>query len=124
MKMRFQNATLVFLDVSGDDGLSGLSAQMQEGGCNCAMVEERERAEYLVTVKTSLSRCSGESGTVFCYANAIAVVNNLKFQKPVNVSVPEAKGGWVKGDKGKAAEEAFKKLTSSLAEKINQTIDQ
>jgi hypothetical protein len=124
MKMRFQNATSVYLDISGDDDLSRLGAQMQEKGCNCNMAENRKNAEYLVSVKNKLSRCSGESGTVFCYANATVTVNNLKFQKPINVNIPEAKGGWVKGDREKASEEAFKKLTSSLAEKINQTINQ
>jgi uncharacterized protein YcgL (UPF0745 family) len=124
MKMQLQNATSVYLDISGDGDLSRLGAQMQEKGCNCNVTEEKEKAEYLVAVKTTLSRCSGESSAVFCYANATVTVHNLKSQKTVNVSIPEAKGGWVKGDKEKAAEEAFKKLTSSLAEKINQTINQ
>jgi hypothetical protein len=124
MKMQLQNATFVYLDISGDNDLSRLGTQMQENVCNCTITEEKEKAEYLVAIKTKLSRCSGDSGTVFCYANATATVNNIKSQKPVNINIPEAKGGWVKGDKDKAAEEAFKKLTNSLAEKINQTINQ
>jgi hypothetical protein len=126
VKMQLQHGTSVYLDISGDNSLDGLGAEMQEKGCNCTIAEEKENADYLVAIKTKLSRCSEArpGGAGFCYANATVAVNNLKFKKPVSVKIPEAKGGWVKGDKEKAMEEAFKKLTGSLAEQINQTINQ
>jgi hypothetical protein len=127
LKMQFQNGTSVYLDISGDysNDLDGrLRAQMQEKGCNCAMAETKEEADYLVTIKTKLSRCIEAGGAIFCWANATAEVNNLKLKKPVSLNIPEAKGGWAKGDKTKATEEAFKKLTGFLAEKISQSINQ
>jgi len=124
MKMRLKDATAIYLDVSGHDA-ELLSAQMQESGCNCAIVANREKADYHVTVRAKLSRCTEASGgAVFCYANAAITVDDIKFHKSVNVKVPEAKGGWTRGDKDKATEEAFKKLISSSAEKIIQTINQ
>jgi hypothetical protein len=127
-KIQLQNGTTVHLDISSD-GYGDLNwllrAQMQEKGCNCAIVEKKEDADYLVSIKTKVSRCNEASpgGTVFCWANAVAVVSNLKLGKPVNLNIPEAKGGWIKGNKDKATEEAFKMLAGSLAEKINQAIN-
>ncbi|MDR2579431.1 MAG: hypothetical protein LBC85_00355 [Fibromonadaceae bacterium] len=127
MKARLRNATKVYLDISGNgehDFAERLSAQMQEKGCNCTIAEEREGSDYLVAIEAKLSRCTEGTGLVFCYANAAVVVNNLRLGRPVSVKIPEAKGGWPNGNKDKAMEETFKKLTSSLAEKINQAINQ
>ena len=125
MKIQLQNGTSVYLDVSGDNNLEALSAEMQERGCNCSIAETKEDADYLVTIKNKLSNCNeAGNGLVFCYANATVAVNSLKFNKPISVKIPEAKGGWANNNKDKATSETFKKLTSSLAEKINQTINQ
>jgi hypothetical protein len=125
MKTQLQSGTAVYLDVSGDGGLDGLGAEMREKGCNCSIAEEKEDADFSVSVKSKLSRCEENSyGQVFCYANAAVSVNNLSSKKNASVKVDEAKGIWTKGNKDKAAEEAFKKLTKSIAEKINQTINQ
>ncbi|MDR2595314.1 MAG: hypothetical protein LBC87_11150 [Fibromonadaceae bacterium] len=125
MRMRLQNGTSVYLDISGDSGLETLSAEMQEKGCNCSIAETKEDADYSVTIKNKLGDCSeAGNGLVFCYANATVAVNSLKFNKPVSVKIPEAKGGSPNNNRDKAAAETFKKLTNSLAEKINQTINQ
>ncbi|MDR2732379.1 MAG: hypothetical protein LBB36_04085 [Fibromonadaceae bacterium] len=125
MKIRFENATSVYLDISGDNDLDKLSAEMQEKGCNCTIADKKESANYLIIIKTKLSRCNEESnGLFFCYANAAVIVENLKLKTPVNVKIPEAKGIGTKGNKDKAIEAAFKKLIDSLSEKINKTINQ
>ena len=128
-KIQLQNATAIYLDVSGYEKYSDmneqLGAQMQENGCNCAIAKTMDEADYLVTIKTKLSRCNkNDNGTVYCYANANATVNNLKHKNTVNVKIPEAKGGWTNGNKDKATEEAFKELANFLSEKIIQTINQ
>jgi len=127
MKMQLQSAISVYLDVSKSDYSDldkRLYAQMQENGCNCA-IAKKENADYLVTINAKLNNCNETgSGPVFCYANATVEVNNLRCKKTVSVKIPEAKGAWMKGNKEKATEEAFKKLTNSLAEKIIQTINQ
>jgi hypothetical protein len=124
-KTQLQNGTSVYLDISGDNDLGGLGAEIQEKGCNCTIAEERGNAEYLVTIKTKLSRCDeNKYRQIFCYVNAIVIINSTKLKKTVNLKVDEEKGGWTNGNKDKATEEAFKKFISSLAEKINQTINQ
>jgi hypothetical protein len=129
-KIQLQNGTAIYLDISGnEENYSNLDeqlgAQMQEKGCNCTIAEEKEAADYTVTIKAKLSRCNENPyGEVYCYANADAIVNNPKFKKPVNIKIPEAKGGWANGNKDKATEEAYKELTNFLAEKIIQTITQ
>jgi hypothetical protein len=76
------------------------------------------------SVNAKFSRCTeNELEEVFCYANADASVNNSKFQRHLVLKIPEAKGGWANSNREKATEEAFKKLTSSLAEKIVQSIN-
>ena len=125
MKMQLQNGTSVYLDISGDSDLETLGAEMQERGCNCSIAETKEDADYSVTIKNKLSNCNeAGNGLVFCYANATVAVNSLKFNKPISLKIPEAKGGWANNNKDKATAETFKKLTGSLAEKINQTINQ
>ena len=129
VKMQLQNSTAIYLDISGNERYSDmdeqLGTQMQEKGCNCTIAETIDKADYLVTVKTKLNNCiQNNNGMVYCYANANATVNNFKYKKPVNVKIPQAKGGWINGNKDKATEEAFKELTNSLAEKIVQTINQ
>jgi hypothetical protein len=125
LKMQLQNGTSVYLNISGDDNLESLGAEMQEKGCNCSIAEKEEDADYSVAIKSKLSNCTESgNGLVFCYATATVVVNSLKQGKLASVKIPEAKGGWPNNNKDKATAEAFKKLTSSLAEKINQTINQ
>ncbi|MDR2731611.1 MAG: hypothetical protein LBB36_00150 [Fibromonadaceae bacterium] len=127
-KVFLRNAATVYLDISGNEGNYSdmdkqLGIQMQEKGCNCTITEDKKGADYLITVKTKLNSCNEPSrGLVFCYANANVLVNSPKLKNPLSVKIPEAKGGWSKGNKDKAIEETFKNLTSSLAEKINQTI--
>ncbi|MDR0517714.1 MAG: hypothetical protein LBH25_11785 [Fibromonadaceae bacterium] len=127
-KMQLQHGTAIYLDISSEDyGDLGwqLKAQMQEKGCNCSVAENEEEADYSVSVKARLGSCSeAGNGLVFCHATATAALNNLKLRKTVSISIPEAKGGWANNDKAKASAEAFKKLTNSLAEKINQSINQ
>jgi hypothetical protein len=125
MKMQLKEGTTIYLDISGDNVLNELSAQIQEKGCNCTIVEKKENADYLIAIKTKLSRCNEAGrGLVFCYANATIVVNNSKYEKPVNVNIPEIKGSWTDGNKDKAIEETFKEQINSLAEKIIQTMNQ
>jgi hypothetical protein len=125
IKMQLQNGTSVYLDISGDSGLEALGAEMQERGCNCSLAETKEDADYSVAIKTKLGNCDASgNGLVFCYANATVSVSSPKYGKPASVKIPEAKGGSPNNNKDKATSEAFKKLTSSLAEKINQTINQ
>jgi len=129
VKMQLQHGTAIYLNISGNDDYSDLDeqlgTQMQEKGCNCTIAEDKEHADYQITIKTKLNRCNENNyGEVYCYANANVVVDNSKYKKPINVKIPEAKGGWTNGNKDKATEEAFKELTSSLAEKIIQTINQ
>jgi hypothetical protein len=123
MRMQLRNGTSVYLNISGDGDLEALGAEMQEKGCNCSIAETKEDADYSVAIKTKLGSCiESGNGLVFCYANAIVVVSSPKYGKPANVKIPEAKGGSPNNNKDKATAEAFKKLTSSLAEKLNQTI--
>ena len=125
LKIQLQNGTSVYLNISGDDSLEALGAEMQEKGCNCSIAEKEEDADYSVAIKAKLGNCTESgNGLVFCYANATVAVNSLKYGKPISVKIPEAKGGWPNNNKDKATAETFKKLTSSLAEKINQTINQ
>ncbi|MDR0515569.1 MAG: hypothetical protein LBH25_00820 [Fibromonadaceae bacterium] len=125
MKIRFQNATSVYLDISGDNALDELGAEMREKNCNCVIAREEGNADYIVAIKTKLSRCNITShGDAFCWANAIASVSSQKSKNILNIKIPEAKGGWANKDKGRAEEKAFKLLTKNLAEKINQTINQ
>ena len=125
LKMQLQNGTSVYLNITGDDSLEALGAEMQEKGCNCSISEKEEDADYTVAIKSKLNNCTESgNGLVFCYATATAAVSSLKHGKPASLKIPEAKGGWPNNNKDKATAEAFKKLTSSLAEKINQTINQ
>jgi len=128
-KMQLQNGITVHLNISGNKEYSDLAeklgAQMQEKGCNCTIAQSEENADYSVAIQTKLNRCDNNSrGEVYCYANANVVVNIPKYQKPVNVNIPEAKGGWTNENKDKATEEAFKELINYLADKIIQTINQ
>jgi hypothetical protein len=126
-KMQMKNGTTVYLDISGNNsyGIEQLGAQLQEKDCNCTIVEDIEKAEYVVKIKAKLGNCNeGDYQRVYCYANATLSVNNPKRKNNENVSVPEAKGVWASGNKDKATEEAFKLLAKSLTEKIIQTINQ
>jgi hypothetical protein len=125
-KMSLEHSTAVFLDVlaGGQYFLGQLAAQMQNKNCNCIVSEKEEEADYVVKIKTKFLRCTEtDLGDVFCYANADASINNPKYQKPVALSIPEAKGGWVNGNREKAEEETLKKLTDNIAEKIVQAIN-
>jgi len=130
-KMSLENSTSVYLNVSGvedpEDFAERLSAQMQEKQCNCAMSESASDADYVVQVKAKLNRCIENNlnryGEVYCYASANVSVDSPKYKRPLEVTISEAKGGWMNGNKGKATEEAFKELTKNIAEKIIQTIN-
>ncbi|GHV13104.1 hypothetical protein AGMMS49938_07050 [Fibrobacterales bacterium] len=121
------NTSSIYLKVQGNDYLSeNLPDLLQEKGCNCTIVKTPSEVDYTVTITAKFKTCGEPTKykEVYCYASASAVINNSKVQKPVNVNIPEAKGGWTNGNKEKATEEAFKELTNSLAEKISQTINQ
>jgi len=119
MKMQLQGGTSVYLDISGDNGLENLGAEMQEKGCNCSIAETKEDADYAITVKTKLSRCNkADFGQVYCWANASVSVFNSKTKKSANLKIPEAKGGWTEGNTEKATEESFKNLTENLVQQL------
>jgi len=128
-KKSLERGTNIYLDISGmensEDFAEQLGAQMQEKNCNCTIAEMANEADYVVKIKAKLNRCAEENkfGEVYCFANANVSVNNSKFKKPLDVKIPEAKGGWTNGNKEKATEEAFKELKENLAEKIIQTIN-
>jgi hypothetical protein len=122
VKITLERSTTIFLDILGIEH-NKLIAQMQDN-CNCIIAESRDKADYVIIIRANLNRCTENNlNEAFCYANADASVNNSKFQRPIVLKIPEAKGGWGNGNKEKATEEAFKKLTNSLAEKIVQSIN-
>jgi hypothetical protein len=130
-KKSLEHGTSIYLDVSGAEDpeylVEKLSAQMQEKQCNCTIAENTSEADYVVKIRVRLGNCIenklNEFGQIYCYANANVSVNNLKYKKPLDVKIPEAKGGWGNRNKEKATDEAIKELTNSLAEKIIQTIN-
>jgi len=126
-KKLLERGTSIYLDISGDNDLEQLGAEMQEKGCNCTIVENASDADYVVKIKVKLGNCIENTlnkfGEIYCYANANVSVDNLKYKKPLEVKIPEAKGGWGNRNKEKATDQAIKELTNSLAEKIIQSIN-
>jgi hypothetical protein len=126
-KKLLERGTSIYLDISGDNGLESLGAEMQDKGCNCTIVENASDADYVVKINVKLGNCIENTlnkfGEIYCYANANVSVDNLKYKKPLDVKIPEAKGGWTNRNKEKAINEAIKELTNSLAEKIIQSIN-
>jgi hypothetical protein len=127
VKMALENGTIIYFNISGledsNDFAKRLSAQMQKTQCNCTITENANEADYIVKIGARPVRCNeNKSGDVFCYANVNASVDNQKSKKPIDIKIPEAKGGWINSDKEKATEEAFKKLINNLAENITQFI--
>ena len=130
-KKSLEYSTSVYLDVSGIADsqyfTEKLGAQMQEKQCNCAIIKNARDADYDVKIRIRIGNCienkTNNFGQVYCYAGATATMNNQKFQRPLDVKIPEAKGGWGNRNKEKATEEAIKELTNSLAEKIIQSIN-
>jgi hypothetical protein len=126
-----EHGTSVYLDISGISDseyfAERLGAQMQESGCNCTIAEKASDADYNVKIKVRLGSCIesklNNSSEIYCYASANVSVNNLKYKKPLDLKIPDAKGGWANRNKEKATEEAIKELTNSLAEKIIQSIN-
>jgi len=47
----------------------------------------------------------------------------LKYKKPLEVKIPDTKGGWGNHNREKATDQAIKELTNSIAEKIIQSIN-
>ena len=125
-KKSLEHGTSVNLDVSGiadvDYFKERLGAQMQEKQCNCTIAQSAKEADYDVKIRVKIGNCiennTNNYGQVYCYAGATVTVNNQKFQKPLDVKIPEAKGGWGNRNKEKATEQATKDLINSLAEKI------
>jgi hypothetical protein len=130
-KKSLEHGTAIYLEVSGiedaDYLAERLGAQMQEKQCNCAIAKTKEEADYVVKIKARLGTCIENKlnnfGEIYCYANASVSVDNLKYKKPLDVKIPEAKGGWGNRYREKATDEAIKELTNSLAEKIIQSIN-
>jgi hypothetical protein len=126
-KKSLEHGTTIYLNISGDSGLETLGAEMQEKGCNCSIAENASDADYVVKIKVRLGSCIENTlnkfGEIYCYASANVSVDNLKYKKPLDVKIPDAKGGWGNRNREKAIELAIKELTSSLAEKIIQSID-
>jgi hypothetical protein len=122
LKMLLQHSTTIYIESSLN---KEIAAEMQAKGCNCATAKEKAAADYIITIETKLSHCNEtKDNHAFCWANATATVNDQKLKKIMNVKIPEAKGGWTNGNKERAAEEAFKKLTKSIAENLTQAINQ
>ncbi len=119
-KIALENGTSIYLNISGSEYVANeLAAVMQEKGCNCSVAETEEEADYAITVKATLSRCSKAANEqVYCYANATVSVFNSKTQKNISLKIPEAKGGWTEGNTEKATEESFKNLTENLAQQL------
>jgi len=126
-KKFLEHGTSVYLDISGDNDLESLGAEMQDKGCNCTIVENASDADYVVKIKVKLGNCIENTlnkfGEIYCYANANVSVDNLKYKKPLEVKIPEAKGGWGNRNREKATDRAIKELTNNLAEKIIQSIN-
>jgi hypothetical protein len=130
-KKSLEHGTSVYLDISGISDTEffaeRLGAQMQERQCNCAISENASNADYNVKIRVKLGSCIENKlnnfGEIYCYASANVSVNNLKYKKPLDVKIPDAKGGWGNRNKEKATDEAIKELTNSLAEKIIQSIN-
>jgi len=130
-KRALEHGTSIYLNVSGIEDSEGfaerLGAQMQEKQCNCAISENANNVDYVVKVKVKLGNCIenrlNDFGQIYCYANANVSVNNLKYKKPLDIKIPEAKGGWGNRNREKATDEAIKDLISNLAEKIIQSIN-
>jgi len=120
-----QSGITIYLEVLGDNELSGLSAQIQSKDESAFIAESPNLANFIVTVRPVLTRCSeGIGGLVFCFVNATAAVNNRKTGQTVNIRVPEIKGSWVNGDKKAAAQKGFEELISDIAVRIVQIINQ
>jgi hypothetical protein len=130
-KKSLEHGTAIYLEVSGIEDVDYLAeklgAQMQEKGCNCSVAENASNVDYVVKIRVKLGNCIENNlnklGEIYCYANANVSVNNLKYKKPLDVKIPEAKGGWGNRNREKATDEAIKELTNSLAEKIIQSIN-
>jgi len=126
-KKSLEHGTTIYLDISGDNDLDALGGEMQEKGCNCSIAENASDADYVVKIRVKLGSCIENKlnrfGEVYCYASANVSVNNIKYKKPLDVKIPEAKGGWGNRNKEKATDQAIKELTKSLAEKIIQSIN-
>jgi len=126
-KKSFESGTIVYLNISGDNSLEKLSAEMQEKGCNCSITEKASDADYVVKIKVKLGSCmenaSSKFGEIYCYASANVSINNIKYKKPLDVKIPDAKGGWGNRNREKATDQAIKELTNSVAEKIIQSIN-
>jgi hypothetical protein len=130
-KKPLEHGTAIYLEVSGiedaDYLAEKLGAQMQEKQCNCTISKNANGADYVVKIKAKLGTCIenklNKFGEIYCYANASVSVDNLKYKKPLDVKIPEAKGGWGNRNREKATDMAIKELTNSLAEKIIQSIN-
>jgi len=126
-KKSLERGTAIYLDISGDSGLEALGGEMQEKGCNCSIAENASNADYVVKIKVKLGSCIENTlnrfGEVYCYASANVSLDNIKYQKPLDIKIPEAKGGWGNRNREKATDQAIKELTNSIAEKIIQSIN-
>jgi len=130
-KKSLEHGTAVYLDIYGIEEpeylAEKLGAQMQEKQCNCSIAGNAGDADYVVKIRVRLGNCIENTlnrfGEIYCYANANVSVDNIKYKKPLDVKIPEAKGGWGNRNKEKAIDEAIKELTNSLAEKITQSIN-
>jgi len=126
-KKSLEHGTSVYFNISGDNSLETLSAEMQEKGCNCSIAEKASDADYVVKIKVKLGSCientSSKFGEIYCYASANVSMNNNNYKKPLDVKIPDAKGGWGNLNKEKATDQAIKELTNNIAEKIIQSIN-
>ncbi|MDR2578760.1 MAG: hypothetical protein LBC70_08155 [Chitinispirillales bacterium] len=124
VKSRLPEGTAIFLDISGDNTLDALGAEIRKRDGNFVITEERDGAVYLISIMTRLNRCTQNNfGQVFCDANAIVNVSSQNSRNAISVRIPEATGIWTDGDKDKATEEAFKELMSNIAEKVVEAIN-
>jgi len=124
IRTQLQAGTKLFLDISGDNKLTELSAIIsQNEDWRFEVVQSRENADYLVGISTKLSRCTPpDVRLALCHTNADVSVVCRKSQRNVSVQISETRGGFPNADTGRATQIAFENLTSEIAEKVIQSI--
>ncbi|MCL2845767.1 MAG: hypothetical protein FWE23_10040 [Chitinivibrionia bacterium] len=124
IRTQLQAGTRLFLDISGDNNLSELSAIIsQNEDWSFEVVQSRENADYLVGIRTNLSRCTPpDVRLALCHVNADVSIVCRKNQRNVSVQISETRGGFPNANTGRATQIAFENLTSEIAEKVIQSI--
>ena len=106
-----KNVSIIF------DMLPGL---LTDKGCGCNFVENKNKADYVINISSSISRSSKSNGLSFCWAKSILSIKNNNTQITVKPKIEETKGGYT--DYNTAAQKAFEKLAVNIAEQIIKNI--